>query len=685
MNLTGLPFIDDIYNRLGQESWFKERPGQRELSKDIFRTLTTPGATYAAEAPTGTGKTLGYLIGGLAAARMTKKPLVVATATVVLQRQVMTQDVDTLVKVGVLRQSQVTLLKGRGRYYCPFLAESVARVTPQASLFDVEEDTYRGQDLVQDMHIEFLAGRWSGDQDDWSGELPQMWSEVACNSRTCIGSSCAFAPKCKYLKSRADAAFSEVVVANHDMVLTDLMLRQDGASVMPIDDYLLVFDEGHHLPDKAKARAECELTFETGAWLAELGRWREDVGRVPGIADAVLEKSSNGAALDDALDEVKLEDLLTRAQEALGRYLPLNQTDCRFPGGLPAAYQSQLHRLHIRSASGYEAVKTANTVLADGVKHHQDAGDTAEVKRLRTYLSRGLGFEGRLRDLHHALDTLYLGANPVVWAFEGEHGLGIKSSPMDGAEVLEEILWPAAIPVAIVSATLRAMGKFDRFATRTGLPAHTVTRVFSPVLPYHNSDLVLCDPGRSPTDPDFEDAVVAALEELVDESEGTLVLFTSNTLLRRVRNRLSPGLSSIALTQFSQANSVLVQTHKRRIDQGHGSLLLGVDSFSEGLDLPGHYCTHVIIVRLPFSRPNDPVEQARKDADPEGYFENNALPDASVKLVQSAGRLVRRETDTGKISLLDNRLLYRRYGQLLLANLPSFKRARRKVGLALTN
>lgn len=667
--MSALAFIDEFYDRLLQQPWFTERPGQRELSRDVYHSLTVPGSTYVAEAPTGTGKTFAYLAGGLAATKITNKPLVVATATIALQEQIMVHDIAALASLGLLNQREVVLVKGRNRYYCPFMAEKVEAASSQGQLFEATEtEVYRGQDLVQEMHAEFLADSWNGDLDSWTKRIPVMWEEVACNSSTCIGKSCKFAKKCRYFDTYSRAAFAKIIVTNQNLLLADLALRQDGASVLPVEEYMAVFDEGHHLPDKAKEADGHELRLNQGDWLAKVAAWRDSLYSVPGLEEEVVAKTGHG--LDEAMDATTLEQMMANLQMALVRHLPEKGASHYFRSGFPTEIAPLLFALSIRLGWTSEAASVAMEVLSGMVAEGRTEGE------YRMLLGKGAAVERGARDLAKAAMGLGEGEHEVKWSFATKEGPGLASSAMEGNHALTAWLWSSDIPVVIVSATLRALGTFNRFSDKAGLPARVKTRHFDPVLPYHNSKLVLCDPGVAPDQEGFEEGVVAALNQLVDPKEGTLVLFTSIELMRRVRGRLSMELGVIALQQFSLPIRQLVARHKASIDLGRGSVLMGVDSFAEGLDLPGGYCTHVVIVRLPFARPNNPIEQARKEADPDGYFANSMLPDASVKLVQAVGRLVRRESDIGRITILDNRLILKRYGKQLLDSLPPFQRSR---------
>jgi ATP-dependent DNA helicase DinG len=166
------------------------------------------------------------------------------------------------------------------------------------------------------------------------------------------------------------------------------------------------------------------------------------------------------------------------------------------------------------------------------------------------------------------------------------------------------------------------------------------------------------------------------LVNLIDPKEGTLILFTSVERMKRVLAKLPPSLSKMVLAQFSMPIKRLVESHKNWIDQGAGSILVGVDTLSEGMDLPGRYCTHVIVTQIPFPQLGTPLEETRSQDMGSTYFRRSLLPEAAKKLAQSVGRLLRRESDQGRVTLMDVRFRRHKYGMDLIKTLPGFKLVR---------
>jgi ATP-dependent DNA helicase DinG len=252
------------------------------------------------------------------------------------------------------------------------------------------------------------------------------------------------------------------------------------------------------------------------------------------------------------------------------------------------------------------------------------------------------------------------------------------SSPVLADNLLYSRLWSRAYGAVLTSATLTALGRFDRLRSRAGLPEASRYLVVPSSFRYAEMATVEVPAMVAmPTDDGFADALVKRLPELWAGEKATLVLFTSRRQMQQVRDALAPEYPELILTQDDMAKNEVLRVHCSRVDEGKPSVLFGVASFAEGIDLPGRYLHHVVITRLPFSVPDDPIEASlaewvtQRGGNP---FMEITVPDASVKLVQAVGRLLRTEQDTGRVTILDRRIVARRYGQLLLDALPPFRR-----------
>jgi ATP-dependent DNA helicase DinG len=264
------------------------------------------------------------------------------------------------------------------------------------------------------------------------------------------------------------------------------------------------------------------------------------------------------------------------------------------------------------------------------------------------------------------------------WLNRTPYDVEMVSAPIEPGNILQEVLWDRCYGALCTSATITALGRFDRFIERVGLDPSVSTMVIQSPFNYPEVATFHVPPMRS--DPrDFDahtEEVTALIPQLLQRHVSALVLFTSCRQLNAVIGGLDKALAEELLVQGEGSKQALLAEHRRRVDDGQPSYLFGVASFSEGLDLPGDYCRHVVIVKLPFSVPDDPVDQAIAEwAEAQGRnpFYEISVPDASLKLVQACGRLIRSESDYGTISMLDKRIVTQRYGKALIESLPPFR------------
>ena len=266
--------------------------------------------------------------------------------------------------------------------------------------------------------------------------------------------------------------------------------------------------------------------------------------------------------------------------------------------------------------------------------------------------------------------------------FAKQHTLVIHAGPMTAAGFLDRSLWQRAYGVVMTSATLRGMGLFQRFRADCGLQRYDEKHFLALPSPFrYQQQAVLKLPMMQylPNEnlPQWQQEVVSQLKSIIDIQAATLVLFTSRQVMLQVYKQLPLSLKNLILLQGDQLSPKnMIVKHIQRIEAGRGSIIFGMDRFAEGVDLPGNLCTHVIITKLPFPVFTRPIEQARQEwiikrgGQP---FISLSLPAVSVKLIQACGRLLRKETDSGQITILDRRLLTKNYGKQLLSHLPDYQ------------
>lgn len=676
-----LPTIETIFEALSARRKLLPRESQIRLAEQVRDTLGM-GGVCCVEAPTGTGKTLGYLAGALdfQAHAANPLPVVVATATVNLQEQIVRHDIPRLIEAGVLTQGQWAIAKGRGRYFCPRTAavlEDKKMRDNQLDMFQPDKHVAEGgTQIALDMLKAWREGEWTGDQDSWQGTLPGCWaSTCAASSDTCVGRVCEHYAKCPYMQSRQKMGHAQLIIANHDLVLADLAQRADEqpTTALPSDKYALIFDEAHNLPEKAVGtrRASARL-FDTD-WLRKLEEYGSTIGTTAKVDKALARSASPDVFQANA---ALLRADMERWSGEVNQKAKFDMSGV-FSWGLKKKPQPFFREGVIAMASRaldiVQALKTVAKALSE-VAEDSVGADKSHAVRL---LAATYRYQRMASDLQRGLEFFSSDDNLVRWATRNrDNQVTLHTQPLEGSEVLTHLLWSTGFPVALVSATLQLAGSFDRFRDKTGLPGHAVCKALAPVFDYERGFLHLPPMATTPGESGYETEVALKIETLfrANAAPGMLVLFTSRETMRRVAGVLADDVRSALVLQDGSPVPELVARHKSHIDQGRRSILCGLDSMSEGLDLPGKYCGHVVITRLPFAVPGDPVEEARRQALGAAWFEKAYLADMVTALIQATGRLIRREDDHGVISVLDKRLYTKRYSNFIYAALPEFMR-----------
>ena len=700
--------IQKAYSAFLEKKSLTARFGQKQMIAEIARELgkieqnaegirSSSSSVTVIEAGTGTGKTVGYLIPSVVMAQGAEKTLVISTATVTLQEQIITKDLpDILHHTGM--SFSFALAKGRGRYACLSKLDQMLQ-TEQASesFFDLFADEGSGtaQDkttrtLYQTLLEQFASSQWQGDRDSWPDALEdQQWQRITTDHVQCTGRRCGYFNQCPFYRARAELERTDIIVTNHDLVMADLALG--GGAILPAPkDCVFVFDEGHHLPDKAINHFACHVRLKsTGIWLEKAGKHLQALLGQQGLPDEVgqlLEKvPSELNALRTRL--IDMRELL----RSVARFEPRQQGDkqvavYRFPGGKvpePVVEQAQLLKLGFNT-TGARMEKMVK-MLTDAMDSVVEGIDRRQAETLFPVIG---AMALRIRNQYQLWHT-YTEADAedlppcarwLKWS-EGAFGeeFEVFSSPILSSATLASRLWDHCYGAIVTSATLASLGHFDRYRMRSGIPAQAHTVIVPS--PFAHADAATLMVPVMHSDPKKADAhtqeLIDLLPDLLSQFQGTLVLFSSRRQMRDVYDGLSSSLQETILLQDHYSRQALLKTHRQAIDQDKNSALFGLASLSEGIDLPGRYCEHVIIARIPFSVPDDPVEAALSEwleAQGRNPFMEIAVPDAATRLVQACGRLLRTEQDTGQITLLDRRVVTQRYGKMILNSLPPFAR-----------
>ena len=697
--------IQSAYRRVLEALELTPRYGQRLMIAEISRTLAgietdedgkrvSDEHVCVLEAGTGTGKTLAYLLATLPVAKARGKRLVLATATVALQEQVLHQDLPSL-KAHSGLSFDFALAKGRGRYVCVAKLDAAmdgAEENPTLSLFEQSLDAATGDDfkaLVAAMGDAYGNGRWEGDRDSWGEAIDDShWRRLTVDHRQCTNRRCGHFGACAFFRARRDLDQADVIVANHDLVLADLALG--GGLVLPDPaDCIYVFDEGHHLPDKAISHFTHRFSVGGGLrWLRNLRGSLTELNTALGVQPTLARLLGALPTAMEAL-EPRLGEVFALGHQLAERPHGLNDDEDgaqhRFEmGRVPEALRAQAEALVVPFAELCRLLESMTDILRESLDPEKSTGLARE--QAEAWLPLLALLHGRALEAH-ALWQAFAEGDPAdapprarwltLERFQGEPELIFSASPVSAAHTLARSLWGRCHGAVVTSATLTALGRFERLQERAGLAnRYRYQRLPSP---FDYSRAVLSVPREAvdPADRDGHERAIVDFVEALDDKEAVLVLFSSRAQLRGVEKALSRERRERVLAQDRLPKRELVSRHRQRIDAGEGSILFGLASFAEGIDLPGDYLTHVVITRLPFAVPDDPVGATLAEwIESQGGnpFMRISVPDASIKLVQACGRLIRKEADRGRITLLDRRVLTRRYGRALLDALPPFVR-----------
>jgi ATP-dependent DNA helicase DinG len=682
--------IRDAYQTLIDQRDLKPRWGQRQMIAEVANALGDPDLPQpiaVVEAGTGTGKTIAYTVAALPVASARDKTLVIATATVALQEQLIYRDLPDILNHSGL-DFKVTLAKGRGRYVClqkidNHLAGAVVPALIPLYPDEVADLAIEDATPVMESMVEAMAGNsWDGDLDRWPGAVEDSIRRIVTTDAVqCSGRRCGFVQQCPFFKAREGLQEADVVVANHNLVLADLKFG-GGAILPPPEDCIFIFDEGHQLAGKcldqftllSRSPSTRQALRETTQWLtAQHDSLSEFIGQVGllGELQAVL------ADLLQLNDDVAVWGETFLEQHA-------DQSDVyRFPQGvIPDALREHAGALVNVWRRQLDLAQRVEVALENRREEAEvQLRDTVDVwlGSVQAMVARA---EGQL-ELWRSYKDAELPDLDEPWArwlkaaSRNGDGVVFMASPVLARDLLHEHLWSRAAGVVMTSATLSALGSFDRLRSMTGLPHDALyKRVESPfdaqqgvfAIPQLTSD-----PGDSEV---HTDEVIALLPDLIKNDAGVLMLFSSRRQMEAVCTGVSGALDHEVLVQDSLSKSRLLERHRENIDEGRRSLIMGLASFAEGIDLPGTYCDHVVIAKLPFSVPDNPREAAHAElleALGRNAFMEISVPDAALRLVQASGRLLRTEEDHGRITLLDRRLLTRRYGRAILDSLPRYR------------
>ena len=697
--------IQTAYSQFLENKGLKARYGQKIMIAEIAKCLgkieldeennrvESAGGEHicVVEAGTGTGKTIAYLLPAIAIAKAMGKKLVVSTATVALQEQIVLKDLPDLAKNSGLNFS-FTLAKGRGRYLClskldNLIAEYESGLNPTRALYEDEYPSLSAQHykLYQSMVESLAANKWNGERDTWPQAIEQdEWQIITTDHRQCTGRRCSNVSVCSFFKARDSLHSVDCIVTNHDLVLADLALG--GGAILPApEDAIFVFDEGHHLPQKTLNHfAHHSRMQSTSKWLDQANK---SLGALLSAISGAGKVDHYAENLPAAFIEAKQYiDQLFPMFERLAQTIAFDDRESHFRfehGRVPEQLIEFCVNLYKSFDRLTEILAKVSMEVEKSMEDPHCAVPKIDLENNFPVLGNWLARAEANRDLWitYANQDAEKDAPRARWLTPVEQtggmDLEVCSSPILAAKTLQNFLWTRACGAVVTSATLTALGNFNRFKMRAGTPDDCSYHVLPSPFNFQESTLEIPPSTVDATNADVHTlAIIEQLPNLIDPDQGTLVLFSSKRQMLDVYEELPDFLQDKILLQGDASKQEMLIKHKQMIDQGQGSILFGLASFAEGVDLPGKYCTHVIIAKLPFAVPDDPIEAALSEwIESRGgnAFMEITVPDASLKLIQACGRLLRTETDRGKISLLDRRIISKRYGKAILNSLPPFR------------
>jgi len=695
--------IRQAYKAIGENlTNFNPRKQQTFLIAEIAKTLageySKDSKIITIEAGTGTGKSLAYSLGAIPLALTRDKKVCISTATVALQEQLVDKDLPFL-KTHAGLTFDFALVKGRQRYVCrQKLTQAVATDSPQAGFTFAEKPKSSDIRTLNAMHKALTDGSWLGDIDSWKSPVPHhIWSQIQSDKHSCL-KTLSEHHHCPFHKARETMEQAHVLVVNHSLLLADLELGGGKILSQPDETYYII-DEAHHLPKVTRDHSSASITLRGAIdWLTKLRETGDKMAKLIKSQRAI----SPALKLSDDCQEllIEMQKVLTFVENNASVYFaenpeqnsfsPKNNDEpvYRFDNGIiPQSLKDWAEDCNQLSKKSLSHLNKLYNALMESVKD----GDT------QMYVAEPvLGEAGYMLQRLENLQALWYmfaktdsdkGAPMARWLQKQAPTKGFSrqdyllcASPIEVGFMLEDKLWSQCEGAVLCSATLLALNSFDHFRFQAGLKNNDGSQyqqVTSPFDYQNNAKLVVAKMNNEPSAGSFTDELIEQLPQYIQQGKATLVLFSSYWQMEKVAQALRENNQLDISVQGEHSRQHIIEQHKKRCDDNKASIIFGTQSFSEGLDLPGNYLTNLIITKLPFSVPTSPVEQAQSEwitAKGGNPFMSLSVPETSKKLVQACGRLLRNEKDEGVITLMDKRVVTKRYGKQLLDSLPPFKR-----------
>ncbi|MBN1310437.1 MAG: DEAD/DEAH box helicase [Anaerolineae bacterium] len=654
---------------------YEHRPQQISMLKTVSQAFNK-GQHIMIEAPTGVGKSLAYLIPAVYFATQNDTRVVISTNTINLQEQLLNKDIP-LLRTALEIPFRATVLKGRGNYLCPRRLAAMRRHGPTSP---------------EEMHL--LARILVWQTADQSGEKSgitlrgpietALWRRLSAEDEGCKPERCAIqmTGTCPFYRARQAAETAHILIVNHALLLSDVATE---GHVLPEYQHLIV-DEAHHLEDattnglsfRTDPRAIASQLAELGT--SSIGLLGEVLQRTqPAIpsgyystlvdfVNIVVQASSFMSQHVDLLFKTLLQFLEEHVRIVRNEYTQ----NIRIVESLRRQPAWEAVEVHWDNLSSFtSAIAEAMTRLAQGL-HELEEYDIEEYDDLLAGTSAAAR---HLSDLHNRLKEIVSApdSNTIYWAElqPGSEHISLHAAPLDIGPLVEQYLWNKKETIIMTSATLQTNGSFAYIRGRLN-GQHIDEVALSSPFDYKSNTLlyIVNDIPEPANQTGYQQAVEQGILDLSRTAQGrTLALFTSYAQLRETASNINEALTRDGITLYDQADGISRMQMLDGFVQSEKAVLMGTRSFWEGVDIPGTDLSVLVIVRLPFNVPSDPIFAARSEKFDNPFMEY-AVPETILRFRQGFGRLIRRKTDRGMVVIMDRRVISKRYGQSFLNSLP---------------
>lgn len=663
---------------------FEIRNEQYKMSKEIEKSLNENKKALI-EAGTGTGKTLAYLLPSLEYAVENNLKVVISTNTINLQEQLINKDIP-LVKELIGQDFKYTLVKGRGNYLCKRKLEN--------ALTEESEDS-------DEKNILLNLKKWNettknGDRNELRYEIGfEVWEKVNCELDLCTTVKCPYFSNCYFFNARKEISNSDLLVLNHHMFFADLSIRSDigfntDYSILPNYD-ILIFDEAHNIEDTARSYFTYEVSkYSFGKLMGNIYNKRARNYNKSGIFVRTLVYLRDNLSEEEYanIDKLKEEEIIENLNKYYDKILEIFD---RFLLGFSkntdqmeikkrfdkeqikkSSFWKEIIKLRKEAEYLYTVMIRALTKLINEMDKFRLEDENGIIFDFKKYIERVKTF---MKDLTYILESNR--EDHVYWTNINlrKGSIRIYATPFEISEDLEQNLFNKLDRILFTSATLAVEQKFDYYKKNIGLKKEKIIEeiIDSPFDYEKQMKVYIPDDTKDPNSLEFFSDIYDFIKKLVIHTEGRcFLLFTSYSSLNFVYNKLRGSLERdnyVLLKQGELPRHEMIELFKMR----DKAILFGTDSFWEGIDVQGDSLKSVVIVKLPFRSPEDPVTEAiieymRKNN--QNPFMDYQIPQAVIKFKQGVGRLIRSKTDTGIITVLDNRVIKKAYGEKFLKSLP---------------